>query len=220
MVVSGPYRVFARKSDGIAGDVVSVRISHYRVFDRWLDIDVGREAFAHFVSKHHFGLPASGYGKAEHPVLVSPDKQVALARIERRMTLTVRKIACDSVELRIVVYLVFHPCTPDRPAAGIEHRDMVLPRRHIAAYDIDFGKAGLSADDILFAAIVPEYAGMQQHCPGNRGIEPGHIESRLRLAGAHKPPFSVGPDLNPRVVVVGVGPSWGIDLPCRNARSP
>ena len=61
---------------------------------------------------------------------------------------------------------------------------------------------------------------MHQHSAAGWGVEPPQVEHRFRLAGPEEMPPSVGPGLDPGVVVVGVRPARRVNLPGRDTHRP
>ena len=172
---------------------------------------------AHLMVERHRNGIAVDDSQTEAVAFRSPGHHVAAAHIKRSPALCVRLIGGHRIVFAVVVYLEFNPGVFHRLSAFVHYRHNAATGRYIAADDIDFSIAGRPLDDVLIAVIVAEDLRMQDERPRYRSGEPGHIEPGLRLACSHKMPLSVDPDLNPGVVVVGVGPARRIDLPGGNA---
>ena len=113
--------------------------------------------------EHDGRLFRTSHRKSEVIPLEGPNRQGALAGIERRNTLRIRKIVSYGVEFGIIVYLIQHPCALDRTVLAVQDGDPVGARRDIAVNDVDFSPARLARDDVLGPVIVAKHLGMQQH---------------------------------------------------------
>ena len=106
---------------------------------------------------------------------------------------------------------------------AVLHADDDLHRlyRRIPAQFIEHGHHALFSDPLLaFRQAVVKPASVYHHGTGRRIGEPSLVQDRQRFAGSGKLPFSVCPDLDPRVIVVTVGPFRRIDLPRRDSGAP
>ena len=83
--------------------------------------------------------------------------------------------------------------------------------------EVDLSEVEAFHNFLLRSVIVAEHPGVHQQSTACRRIEPSQIEDRLGLTSSHKVPFTVGPSLDPGVVVVRMGPAGSVDLPCWNA---
>ena len=99
----------------------------------------------------------------------------------------------------------------------IEHLDITASYWSIAAGDVDFGEAGVALHHFFGSIVLAEDLGMHKHSARSRLIEPAEVEDGFRFAGTEEMPLAVSPCFDPGVIVVGVGPAWGIDLAGRYA---
>ena len=106
-----------------------------------------------------------------------------------------------------------------RPALLVLHQHRQLFGVGVELEVIEEGGHTHFRDDLL-PADLPEAAAVNEHRPAGRIGKPTLIQHLLRLAGPQEMPLSIAPDLHPRMVVVAVGPAWGVNLPGRDAHGP
>ena len=220
MVVRGPDCVLDPEPLGVPCDFLHRGPGPDGILYRRMYVHVHPEPLAEDPVKNDGRARATRDREAESLTFPCPDKHVSDARVKGRNPLGVSGIARDRVELCVVVDFEFDLRARDRPAARVLDHDRRPARRDIPVDHVDFGEARRAPDDVLGAMVVAIHVRMQDHRARNGGVEPGHVQPRFGFACAHEPPPSVCPNLDPGVVVIGVGPSRSVDLPCRNARRP
>ena len=162
-------------------------------------------------------FPEGGLGISELVVLGCPDYHVALAGGEEGLPLSVRVFRCGRVELGVIVDLEVDPGIIDRLSFPVHYLEINPCRTAVVVDKIDFREVAGAQHHLLRAFIVAERTGVHEHGTGGRLVEPGKIEDRLGFAGTDEVPFPVCPGFHPGMVVIGMCPTGGIDLPGRNA---
>lgn len=162
-------------------------------------------------------LSKCGLGPPIQAVAACPHEHVALAGSEAHAPRGIGPLGDCRVKLGIVVDLEFHTCVGHRFPLGVDDGELYLGRLGIVSHEVHLGVVACLEHGLLGPVIVAKDTCVHEQCPRCRGVEPPQVEHGLGFAGAHKPPLAVGPGLDPGMVVVGVGPAWGVDLPCRNA---
>ena len=146
-----------------------------------------------------------------------PDEEVAAPAGERGTAIGIRLFSAQGIELGIVVQTELDCGIRHGMAVGILHPNAQLADGCIVLRDVDFRVAGIAGDHLLGPIIVTEDLRMHEHTTRGRLIEPPLVEDRLRLTGSQEVPLPIDPRLDPRMIVVGMGPTGGIYLPGRNA---
>ena len=106
-------------------------------------------------------------------------------------------------------YAYWHKCGADY--VTVFHRHGERSACGIVRNHVDFGVVGRGFHHLLRAVVITEDLGVHQHSAAGRGVEPPQVEHRFRLTGPEEMPPSVGPGLDPGVVVVGVRPAGNPD---------
>ena len=158
-------------------------------------------------------------GKAILATLGSPDHHVALTCRKEGLSICHGIFGYHSAELRIVVYLEIHSCAIHWVAGCIFNREIDAGRRTIVVDEIDLGIVRGAEHHFLRTIIIAECLGMHQHGTRGRSIKPSQIQHGFRLTGTQEIPGTICPSLNPGMVIVGMCPTRGINLSCRNADS-
>ena len=154
---------------------------------------------------------------AIHAVFRSPHHHVAHAGGEECGTLLIGVFVHSGVEFAIIVDFKFHQSIFHRAVLGVNHLEIDAGCGAIVVNQIDFGVVAGAQHHLFGSTIVAECTGVHQHGARGRSVEPAEVENGFGLASAEEVPLSIGPSLHPRMVVVGVCPSWGIYLACWNA---
>ena len=155
-------------------------------------------------------------GKAILATLGSPDHHVALTCRKEGLSICHGIFGYHGAELRIVVYLKIYSCTIHRVAGCIFNRKIDAGRRTIVVDEINLGIVRGAEHYFLRTIIIAECLGMHQHGTRGRSIKPSQIQHSFRLTGTQEIPGTICPSLNPGMVIVGMCPTRGINLTCRN----
>ena len=150
-------------------------------------------------------------------VFLRPEVQRAKSGGQNCFSLAIRHGLRDRRILRIIQYLKLY--LRGFRGAAILHTDGDLHGlyRRVPAQFIEHGHHALFPDPfLLLRQDVVKPPGMHHHRPGGRVGKPSLIQDRQRFTGSGKLPFSFGPNLHPRMVVITVGPFGRIDLAGRN----
>ena len=191
-----------------------------RALGRGNDVDGKGEFVADRVIQRHRRLrlpPERDLPDAEPPVADGRDEHVAQSCRQRRLSPAVGRFARHGEELGVIVKFELHGRTLHGTARRVGDRHGERSACGIVRNHIDFGVVGRGFHHLLRAVVITEDLGVHQHPAAGRGVEPPQVEHRFRLAGPEEMPPSVGPGLDPGVVVVGVRPAGRVDLPGRNA---
>ena len=191
-----------------------------RALGRGNDVDGKGEFVADRVIQRHRRLrlpPERDLPDAEPPVADGRDEHVAQSCRQRRLSPAVGRFARHGEELGVIVKFELHGRTLHGTARRVGDRHGERSACGIVRNHVDFGVVGRGFHHLLRAVVITEDLGVHQHPAAGRGVEPPQVEHRFRLAGPEEMPPSVGPGLDPGVVVVGVRPAGRVDLPGRDA---
>ena len=194
-----------------------VDVACKRILSRRIDLQFVTELLAETVVQLNHRLIRRSHGIAETPVLPGQHEHVAKPGVESAAAVSTCLICHDIIEFSIIVDAEADGSALHRGSV-IHHLHGSTTRRYIIPHHIDLSIARRPLDHILRAVVVTVHFGVQDHRPRHRAVEPCPVQHRLRLACAHEVPVAVYPHLNPRVVVVGMSPPRGIDLPGRDSR--
>ena len=151
------------------------------------------------------------------PSRTAVTQHVAQSCRQRRLSPAVGRFARHGEELGVIVKFELHGRTLHGAARRVGDRHGERSACGIVRNHVDFGVVGRGFHHLLRAVVITEDLGVHQHPAAGRGVEPPQVEHRFRLAGPEEMPPSVGPGLDPGVVVVGVRPAGRVDLPGRDA---
>ena len=157
------------------------------------------------------------FGKAISSVLRSPNHHVALACREEGLAIGIRILGHHAAKLCVVVYLEVHSRPIHWLASLIHNIEVDAGGRGIVVDEIDFGIVGGAQHHLLGTIVVAERLGVHQHATRYGGVKPCQVEHSLWFASPKKVPLAVCPSLHPSVVVIGMSPTWGVNLACRDA---
>ena len=133
------------------------------------------------------------------------------------MSLAVGCASCYRVIFGVIVESVEYYSAGCGFALSVVYDYRIVDDRSVVGCDI-YNSADVVATEDLFRAVVSARdLCAHHHAPGCRSIEPAEVKDSFGLAGSEKIPLSVGPCLDPGVIVVGVGPARRIYLTRRDA---
>ena len=150
-------------------------------------------------------------------VFRSPYKHITFPGSERAPAFIVGLLTRHGIKLGIVIQLELHQRVFYRFAFAVRHGYNGLAGRCIMIDDIDFRITCRLFHHLFRTVIRSECFGMHQHAAIRRSVEPAQVKYGFRLAGTQKIPLAVDPRLDPRMVIVGMGPTRRIHLTGRYA---
>ena len=178
-----------------------------------------RKLFAAAVGQlqHHVVATCTHGGKGITAAVGSPYHEVAFSCHNRGLALAVGDGALHGVELSIVIHLKGYRSLRAGLACGVGHSHGGTHGGGIVRSQVDFGVTGIGIHDFASSPITAKDLGVHQHSARSRLVEPGQVEHGLGFAGSHEVPRAIHPHFHPSMVVVGMCPARGIDLPGGNA---
>ena len=211
----------------LAGETAVVLLPHLlgdkgcgRIFRRGNDIELGRSVRSRRRSECHRDRAdrvGRGLRETEPAAVGGPDHHVSPSGRHRRASVGSRLPRGHGVIFCIIVDAETDIGPGRRGAVGVEDDSLHLTHRRIVGRYVDARGVGCLHQHLLGSVIVAEHVCVHHHAARRRGIEPCEVEHRLRFAGTDEMPLAVGPYLDPRMVVVGVGPAGRIYLTGRYA---
>ena len=145
-----------------------------------------------------------------------PQQHVALTGSQRGMAQLVSSLVSYGVELSIVIQLKLYAGTRNRLAFSVNHLYVNLRGRCIVIYHVNLCVTRCLAHHLLRSVVVTKSLGVHQHTTRGTLVKPTQVQHRLWLAGTQEVPLAIGPGLYPRMVIVGMRPTRGINLTGRN----
>ena len=161
----------------------------------------------------------AGFLETKQSVFAGPNNKVALAASQPRLSLGIRLLGDQSIELGIVVQAEIDLCILQGSTIGINYLNGNGVSLGIVVGDVYLGVALVATYYLLRPVVIAKNLGVHQHTARSGLVEPTHIQDGKRLAGTHEVPTTVHPCFYPSVVIVGMSPAWGIYLTGRNANS-
>ena len=211
--------VFRGETAVVFSPLCRCNFRHGVSFGRWHDIHVKRSRIIARLIQHDFHRivhTCLTTRIAKLAIFCCPCQQCSPTGGKRGISLGIRCATRCGEELGVVVNLEFHRC-------GNRISGLILHFHHdgchggiIGGY-VDFGEACISAHHLLGAIIMAEHLGVHKHAARGRRIEPRQIEHGFGLTSSQEVPSAVHPGFHPGMIVVGVRPSRGIHLACRDA---
>ena len=154
------------------------------------------------------------FSETEITVIIRhPDKHISATCGQRRAPVVIRNLFGNRIELGIIINGEHHIRTCNRATRNIHRSDHNRIYRRIISCNIYRCNIFIAIKHLFWAIILTvSHSCIHQHSPRSRRVKPGKIKNRLRFTGSYKVPLAVGPYLDPGMIVVGMRPSWRIDL--------
>ena len=147
-------------------------------------------------------------------VLGRPGQHVSHSCCQEGFSILVCVFGESRIELRIIINVEINESAVHRIPEFVFDNKIDPCGLGVVVDEVDLSEVEAFHNFLLRSVIVAEHPGVHQQSTACRRIEPSQIEDRLGLTSSHKVPFTVGPSLDPGVVVVRMGPAGSVDLPC------
>ena len=152
-------------------------------------------------------------------IFCHPHKHISLAGSQRRHTLLIGILSCHGIEFGIIVEFESNERMVYRHSIFIYDLDGHLTGWRIVIHHVDLRITRSLEHHLLRTIVMAEHLCMHQHTAGCTLIKPTQIKDGLRFTSTEEIPFTIGPRLYPRMVIIGMRPTGCIHLSCRDTDS-
>jgi len=137
---------------------------------------------------------------------------IAQSRSNATQAIFIGNLRGNRVKLGIVVYLKLNPSGLNRLISFVNHSNGKVFGWGISWQQVYLGEAIRFGKFFLLAIILTKNKGSDHHCTFGWCCKPPHIEFGFGFAGSQEMPAAINPYLYPRMIIVGMCPSWSVNL--------